>query len=384
MGCGDDEPLPPFEHQDFYETLQGASAGFTWDATEWLDDYGDAAFYGLAYNAWVSAATGDASATAFSEAAFEYARWVVTTADLMNGDVNEIAMAALGLIDYMAATGDLTALAELEAVLDMIDTSVEVLGWYLDGGVVSGYAVDTYGPTSISGLVGLLNLQYAYLLNGADQAIRLAWAAEMADEIDAEAWNGEYYEFGEGRTGMFLYPNITMILHNVRLHQLTGEARFRQRALAVYRAIEALKITDDGPGLLRYRSPYSAEHMGAQTDDYTTLSSQNYTLFALLLLYEMTGDVKYMKAFNGIVEFLSTRLWATWCRSHVHLRPCAPACSAGDVCVDGRCLPESCQEGVIHHWMDGQPASPTDPEYFCSGCNWQLLYVLWYRQHRIE
>ena len=33
--------------------------------------------------------------------------------------------------------------------------------------------------------------------------------------------------------------------------------------------------------------------------------------------------------------------------------------------------------------MDGNIAVPEDPEFFCSGCNLQLLYVLWYRQHHI-
>lgn len=26
---------------------------------------------------------------------------------------------------------------------------------------------------------------------------------------------------------------------------------------------------------------------------------------------------------------------------------------------------------------------PPDPEYFCAGCNLQLLYVLWYARHHV-
>jgi hypothetical protein len=53
------------------------------------------------------------------------------------------------------------------------------------------------------------------------------------------------------------------------------------------------------------------------------------------------------------------------------------------VCLDGTCLQDHCTGGVLHHLMDGNIAVPEDPEFFCSGCNLQLLYVLWYRQHNI-
>jgi len=33
--------------------------------------------------------------------------------------------------------------------------------------------------------------------------------------------------------------------------------------------------------------------------------------------------------------------------------------------------------------MDGRIALPEDREYFCSGCNLQFLYVLWYLQARV-
>mgnify|MGYP006897292372 CR=1 FL=1 len=30
---------------------------------------------------------------------------------------------------------------------------------------------------------------------------------------------------------------------------------------------------------------------------------------------------------------------------------------------------------ILHHWMNGRAAIPEDPEYFCSGCNLQTLYI---------
>lgn len=385
LGCGDEtEPVPGFVHGTFYASLREARAGFVRQGGQWLDDYGDAAFYGLAYHAWSAERSGDASDAAVAEAARDSARQVLAEADLIRGDVNEIAMAALGLIEGMQARGDLDDLDVLDPLLDTLDDTVEILGWSLDGGVVQGYAVDTYGPTSIGGLVGLLNAQYAMLVEAPRREARIAWAGEMAEALEAEAWNGTFYDFGAGREGLFLYPNVTMMLLHLRLHQLTGDRAHQDRALALHQAIQPLRVETDGPGLLRYRSPYSAEHMGAQTDDYTTLSSQNYTLFALLLLYEVTGEARFLSDWNGIVSFLEARLFRTWCRSDVHTAPCEPACGAGEACVDGHCLPEACQPGVIHHWMDGAPAQPEHPEVFCSGCNLQLLFVMLYRQELLQ
>lgn len=379
--CAEEEPLPDFVHRDFYESLQQDAEHFAFQDGEWLDDYGDAAFYGIAYYARAGESEGNEAFRQRARQAYGYVLEVVQNADFLTGDVNEIAMSTLGLIEYIAATGDATALGDLDHLIGEMNGTVEVVGYYLDVGIVSGYAVETYGPTSISGLVGLVDLQRAHLLGPHEQGRWVSFAREMAEVIDEKAWNGTFYEFGGGRTGLFLYPNITMILMNARLYQQTGESRFRDRALAVYRAIQELRV---GPELAfpgRYRSPYSAEHMGAQTDDYSTLSSQNYTMFALILLHEITGDVRYIKELNEILDFLSEGIYRTWCRSYVHLSPCDPACGTGEACVDGHCLEESCHPGVVHHFMDGAPAEPEHPEMFCSGCNLQLLYIMWYREN---
>ncbi len=38
---------------------------------------------------------------------------------------------------------------------------------------------------------------------------------------------------------------------------------------------------------------------------------------------------------------------------------------------------------LLHHWIDGRIAHPDDPDYFCSGCNLQTLYVLRYLQEEL-
>jgi len=86
---------------------------------------------------------------------------------------------------------------------------------------------------------------------------------------------------------------------------------------------------------------------------------------------------------DTVLTFIRDYLVGTWRLSDLHRGTCQPACPAADVCVAVTCLPDAAHPGVLHHWMDGRLALPSDPEFFCSGCNLQLLYVMWYRQSRI-
>jgi uncharacterized protein YyaL (SSP411 family) len=170
-------------------------------------------------------------------------------------------------------------------------------------------------------------------------------ARQILERVDTVAWNGSFYQFSRDNVDdLYLYPNVAMMIASVRMFQASGEAAYLERAEEVYQAIQVLKY-DDRPG---YFSPYSAEVMGAQTDDYTTLSSTNYTLLALALLNEETGQQAYRDELDELVVFIEEYLW-----------------------LEG--------EGqIIHHWMDGRQAIPEDPEYYCIGCNLQLLYILWW------
>ena len=153
--------------------------------------------------------------------------------------------------------------------------------------------------------------------------------------------------------------------------------------MAVHAGIQPLRVAEDsglvGPG--RYRSPYSADIEGAQTDDYTTLSSQNYLMMALMLLHEVTGDAAYLLEVDAILDFLEGPMVGEWCLSHFHTAGCAEPCDDGDVCIEETCFDDSCPPGVLHHWIAGRAARPEDTVLVCSGCNLQLLYVMWYRQH---
>ncbi len=339
----------PAEIEAFFERMLATTVDFGERDGEWTEDYGDAPFYGTALHARLAAEDRGPRFAEVAARARGYDRWVVEQA---NGDrdwylanMEEALMAALGLIEYAAVTGDMGDLPLIDAFVDETNQLVWLFANYLPSGAeIGSFALTTYGPTSITGGAALLNLQYAYYLDTPLSAERVETATEMVTAIDRNAWDGTRYLFEPGEEQLFLYPNTMMILVHCRLHQLTEDEAHLTRALAVFDAIQPLRAEERGG----YRSPYSAEYMGATTDDYSTLSSQNYLTLALALLYEQTGDRTF---FDEAVFVLDLG------RLHLH---------------------EPVEDKLLHHWMDGRIAQPEDPEYWCSGCTLQYLYVIWY------
>ncbi len=379
--------LPVFEQQQFYQDLQDCSSDFLVVSGEWMEDFDDGAFYGPAFFAWAGKEDGNQAYLDLAAVAETKNLELIHTADLLTGDVNLIIMAALGTVEYMAATGEREGLADLDGLISNLIDLVGSFGWYVTPDLSPGYAMETYGPTAINGLMVLMPLQRALLIEGGERQQTIDFAEKVLAGIDERSWNGQYYEFDDGvtRPGSFLYPNITMIILNARLFQLTGSSGYRTRAVDTYHGMQPLKVTElsglAAPG--RYRSPYSAVHMGATTDDYSTLSSQNYLMLSLMLLYQLSGDVAYVKEADSVLAFLKDYLWGESCLSDIHLVECDPACGPDQACLKMSCFDDACHCGVLHHWMDGRLALPADPEFFCSGCNLQLLYVMWYRQNML-
>jgi hypothetical protein len=203
----------------------------------------------------------------------------------------------------------------------------------------------------------------------------------MAARIDAAAYAGGRYAVGPDRPEVLdLYPNVSMMLLNARLFQLTGIGSYRERAVQAYAAIQPLKLST---APVRYYSPYSAEAMGATTNDYSTLSSHNYLMLALAVLFEVTSDPAYVTELDLVLDAMERELYGAYCLADMHRAACGPPCDPGGVCVAGACGPDRCGHAVLHHFIDGRPALPSDPEFLCTGCNLQLLYVMWYRQTRL-
>jgi uncharacterized protein YyaL (SSP411 family) len=248
-------------------------------------------------------------------------------------------------MEYTEATGEDTYVADIRTFLDQTNNFLFLFGNYLpaDAGV-GMFALGTYGSTTITAAVALLNLQYAMYVEGDDVAYKIDRARTIVSVIDRKAFDGERYLFEPDRDKLYLYPNAMMMLVMCRLYELTGERRFLDRAVTVADAISPLRDAERGG----YNSPYSAEYMGAKTSDYSTLSSQNYIALAFAMLYKNTLRNVYFDESVFILNFVRERLYS-----------------------------ES-ERKILHHWMDGRIAIEEDREYFCSGCNLQFLYVTWF------
>jgi hypothetical protein len=340
-----DGGVPEPSYDPFYRELAASLWNLTVTGGDWADDQGDAAYYGLAYYINVGALENNAEYKARADGSRLRDLQIVRKA---NDDINyllnnleELLMAELGLIEYMHVTGDTAMRAHVDAFLDGLNSLVDSLGVYLDVGMDS-WALQMYGPTTITGVIALLNLRYAELLGNDRKAERIAFGEKIIAAVDAKAWSGTFYRFKNGSDWLELYPNAMMSIANSLAFRLTQKEVYKTRSLAAFAGIQPLKdLSRKG-----YHSPYSAAFQGAKTDDYTTLSSQNYAIMMMAMLFEITGDAKFKQEITDIVSFVHDKLY-----------------------VGGR---------LLHHWMDGRVAVPTDPEYFCSGCNLQFLYAIWY------
>jgi hypothetical protein len=346
-----DPPPPlPTDLADFERELALASGAFRVEDGEWLEDYGDAPFYALAFFARAGEEEDDGGYR--MRAAETRAHNLAVVADGIAdteyylANLEEVLMAGLGLLEQIDATGDRSDLDMIDALVDATNGLLRLFGNYLPNGAdVGSFALETYGPTTLTAAVALLNLQYAKYLPDTDEAeSRIATARTIVEAIDRRAFDGTRYMFEPERDRLYLYPNVMMMLVSTRLFEITGERAYLARAEAIAAAIAPLEDPERGG----YRSPYSAEAQGAQTDDYSTLSSQNYLSLALILLFEHTGDRTYFDEAVSVLDFIRTKLYSR---------------------EDGR---------LLHHWMDGRIAQPEDPSYFCSGCNFQFLYVMWH------
>ena len=382
-------PAPPSRHGAMREALTTDARGLSFENGDWLEDLGDAPFFGLA---WLSrrAENGPLPAddSARLDASLARAR-VLLASDLLSGDLQEKVMAALGVIEHSAAAherGDSPDVAAVDAFLDRLDHLVEGLGDYLAGVEDVSWAVRTYGPTAVTALVALVHAQYGLLIENDRTAAHVERAVTLEQKITdraltdlADAATGRSaraYAFGPGHAEIDLYPNVSMILLEARLFRLTKNETFRLQARSLYGAIQALKLSDVPA---RYASPYAAVSLGAKTREVATLSSQNYLALGLTLLFEITGEVRFSDEADRVLDAIEAMRGA-WCLAEVHREKCAPACGAAEACVSTTCTGDRCTTGLLHHVVDGRLATPTDPTLFCSGCNLQALYVIGYRR----
>jgi hypothetical protein len=315
----------------------------------WAEDFGDARFYGPAILLALGHELDNQCLLAFGQAGAEgnrnLIRWGQWCPLSFWQQLPEQVMAAYGLIETYRYEHRPDDLELIDAVLDRVNPALESLGLYLDE--LTDLEGTLYGPTTLTAATAVLNLRYALQVGGPRGAERAEYALRVIDAINGEAYDAErgIYRFSVVADQLYLYPNAMMIIANCLAYEATEDTRYLERATATFENLQPLKDPCQG----NYRSPYSAASAGALTEDYSSLSSQLYLITALCLLYESTGQAHYEREARSVLRFVCT-----------HLRD------------DGR---------LVHHWIDGRPVRPSESVYYCSGCNFQALYVMWYMTH---
>ena len=313
----------------------------------WEADFGDASFYGPAFDYAHYLDTQDpyylerATATA-DFVVLEIERSIDDLSYLMER-LDDTSMGLLGLIEMVRmGVGDEYRDAAL-AMLEKANGIARAFNYYVAGSI-DNYAVNTYGPTVVTALLALMNFQWVVSVDHEDNPTFLDTGITIIETIHEKTWDPQLqaYRYAPENERLYLYPNIIMIVALNRAFEFTGDGQYLDRAEALFEAIQPLKDEECNC----YYTPYSADVMGAQTEDYHSFSPHNYLMLALVLTYQNTGNPIYLTEAYSVLDFIASTLY-----------------------VDGQ---------VLHHWMDGRLALPTDLEYYCPGCNLQLLYMMHY------
>ena len=212
-------PKEKFPYHDFYMELRAKFNSLPVDHGDWADDQGDAAYYGVAF--YVGAGTAEKN-SAFLDRARQGRQHDLTLVRAANNDLSalmnnleENLMAELGLIEHMAASGDTKVVADVDTFLDNLNSLVESMGPYLEVDVNS-WALKMYGPTTITGVIALINFRYAMLLKNDKVQQRLEFGRSIVKAIDDKVWTGAFYKFSTTVDRVDLYPNVMMAIVNTQ------------------------------------------------------------------------------------------------------------------------------------------------------------------------
>jgi hypothetical protein len=346
-------PVSPVGLLAFYSMLEEDALLFGYAEGEWTEDYGDGAAFGPYYYSHAGQQLNREDYVQIAEESKDYNLAVVQQAGedftWMLSNLEEVFMSAQGLIEYTTVFQDHTNDQAIEDLLDSVDPMVAATGDYMDVSI-GDFAADLYGPTSITAGMAVAYSQYAAYNQGEFGQKMLSRSKEIADTIHEEAFHVDHYRFRPDVEKQYLYPNATMLILLTRLFNITQDPVYLERAELVFQGIQPLKYQELG----FYRSPYSEVPEGAQTDEYSTLSSQNYLMLGLLELYQQTTNPVYLENIFDMLEHIHTRLY------------------------------DEVEHKILHHWIDGRVATPEDPSYFCSGCNLQTLFILWYLTTQLD
>lgn len=349
VGCSASlSPQEVFEnHQDMFEAVQDyINDPALFVDGNWQAHWGDGQLFGPSFDLANYQVSGSQASLERALAALEVNRARVAEAAPALLDYSDnletISMSLLSLLEAGNYLEDTAAYLDAsDQMIVSLESLTTLSNDYLD--IAGGeFAADTYGPTAMTAFVTSVHLERVDGYPDETREHHLERADAILNRLQDKVWDEEreIYLFAPGDERVMLYPNVTVMGALSRAYQLTGNPTYKERFEATYRGIQALK-DEDGD---HYHSPYSKESMGATDDDYTTHSSQNYLMIALIGMYQATGEVEYLEEVNTLLGFLKERLL-----------------------IDGQ---------ILHHWIDGRAAAAPDPYIYCLGCNVQTLYLL--------
>jgi hypothetical protein len=298
---------------------------------DWAEDFGDATAFAPPALLSVGLRACDAEVIDLAVRTLEHEVFLVDHfLEVMEGTgAAEVLIGGIGLIEAYRLNPDARWSGAADELLLYLNDMVDLFGDYL---YAPGLDVEPYGPTAVTGIIAAENLRYVDVVDRDDDA-KVERALEIAAAVDLHAWDeaGGFYRASPDEPELDLYPNVAMMLVWTLAHRLTGEAGHLARAEALFEAIQPLRLEALGA----YHSLYSSS-----VPDYVSLSSQNYLVLALMQLAEETGDANYVDEATTLLRFIESNLY--W-------------------------------NGMAwHHWESGARAT-----WYCSGCNFQLLYDLW-------
>lgn len=374
-GCDEDTvtfpvaKASPSRHGALRDALSDDARGFAFERGDWLEDQGDAAGFGLAV---LARRGGEAEAR---EAAAARARALLAgPVDPGDPALEEKVLAAFGLLEHVGAGG--AGADVLDGFLDRLDAAVRLSGDDLERLSATSPVVAAWGSTVATGTVALLHAQAALVIGGPRAGERQARAVALEQGLYARAFgdladpgtaqSARAFATAPGRAALTLLPNVVMMLVETRLFRLTKDEGYRLAARALFAGIKALRL-GGGTGT-RWSEPERAALLGATTRDVSTVAGQAALALALLSVFEVTGDPRYVEETDGVLDALAVTR-GPWCRSQLG-GTCTTACGEGDACTLGACTTERCATGLLHHVVAGALAAPggSGPLY-CSGCS---------------
>jgi hypothetical protein len=329
-------PAPASRHASLVDALADDARLYLFNDGNWAEDFGDAPFYGLAWLSRRAAATRAAS--------------LLGDVTFHDGLAPSI-MAALGLAEYVAVTRNPSATASLEDFVERLDTLVEPSSYYFEenAGAVRPL-LHSRGPTELMALVALLYANHALYVGGPRRQERVNRAVALDARIReralsdlSDARSGRVvraYAAAKGSPGLFEMPNLAMLFLKARLFRLTRDEVFRLEARSLYGGALQSFARADGSGRM-------------------TLASRNSFALGLLLLFEITGDLRFVDEADRVVDEIAA-LRGPWCRSAA--------------------IATKCVTVLVDPFLDGDLDPEAHTTGFCAGCNLQSLYVVGYRR----